>query len=426
MSEKTKSFFKSPIFRKTLISVIAVVLLLGAGIGGQKWLSSMRKKPEQKKIPEAIAAVEVLEARKETVTFFVDSQGTVEPRTTTVLFPEVSGVISEVSPDFYEGGMFEKGEMLLQIDPSDYKAAQAEAAARLAEAQLALEEEKARAERALAEWRRLGNTGEPNPLAVREPQVRRAEAAVESARAAVEKARRDIERTTIRGPYQGIVQEKVADVGQYVSPGTRLGTLFAIDKAEVRLPVTKQDFAYLEVPVIGQDQTQDRTPPVEFEATIGGKTHSWQGEVVRTEGAFDPQSRMLSLIAEVDDPYNTRSNTGNALPMGIGMFVEAKVQGITRPGLIKLPRRALRNNREVLVVTPENRIAIRPVEIARIAKRTVYVSDGIEEGERIVVTPMDFVVEDMPVTPLQGEPGEREIPQEGAVKLEETGGERKS
>jgi hypothetical protein len=157
------------------------------------------------------------------------------------------------------------------------------------------------------------------------------------------------------------------------------------------------------------------TPPVKFSANIAGQTHTWEGEVVRTEGAFDPDSRMLNLIGRVADPYATEPGSQHP-PLTVGMFTEAAVRGVQLPNAFVLPRQVLRNNDQVLVIDPDNRVRIRDVEIARIDRRRVYITGGLEDGERVCLTPLEYVVEGMPVNPLQEETDSKEISADNAVR----------
>ena len=97
------------------------------------------------------------------------SQGIIEARTQSALIPEVRGRILKVSPNFRAGGFFEEGELLVEIDASDYETELIVADATLAQMQLRFAEEKVRAERAELDWTRLGNEGDAPELVLRRP-----------------------------------------------------------------------------------------------------------------------------------------------------------------------------------------------------------------------------------------------------------------
>ena len=172
----------------------------------------------------------------------------------------------------------------MEIDPSNYESAVAQAEFNLEQARLRFAQEEARGEQARKEWGSL-SANEPSPLALREPQLRAEAANIDWARESLKKAKRDLERTRIRAPYTGMVREKRSDVGQFISMGSALGTVFAIDVAEVRLPLSLDQLAYLDLPISFKGKV-DATlmPPVILIARFAGQDHQWEGTIVRDRG----------------------------------------------------------------------------------------------------------------------------------------------
>ena len=196
------------------------------------------KHSEKKDEGPATVLVETVPAERRSLNLSVFSQGTVRPRTETVLAAEVPGKIVGVSPNFIAGGFFREGEVLLQIDASDYETALKRAEAELASRKAQYADQKARSDQALKDWRNLGREGEPSDLTLHKPQLAEALAGVQAAEADLQKAKRDLMRTSISLPYDGLVRTKQVDVGQYVTPGTPLGVTFSIATAEIRLPLS--------------------------------------------------------------------------------------------------------------------------------------------------------------------------------------------
>ena len=370
--------------------VLPVALVLGsiilvAGLVAYKRGQQAERKPE---IEQALL-VDTLTAQVSSLNFTVDSQGTVRPRTETTLVTEVSGKIVSVSPDFVAGGFFRKGEVLLEIDPSDYATGLKRAEAALASRQAKLADETARSEQALKDWKNLGNKGDPSPLALRLPQLEDAKANVSAAEADVEKARRDLQRTKITLPYDGLVRHKSVDVGQYVSPGTQLGVTFAIDTAEVRLPLTQHDLDYLDLPSETEiKQAEKQYPPVTLSAERAGETELWQARIIRTEGVVDETSRAIYAVAQVVDPYGVLGESSQA-ELKIGTFVHAAIEGLPADNVVILPRHVLRTDNTVVAVDDQNKLQILPVTVLRSEPKKVYISSGIEAGTRIVTTNLD-------------------------------------
>jgi RND family efflux transporter MFP subunit len=234
--------------------------------------------------------------------FVVTSQGTVKPRTETTLVSEVSGKVVSVSEHFIAGGFFRKGDVLLQIDPSDYRTAVKRVQANLASREARLSEEVARSEQALKDWNNLNRKGQPSDLVLRKPQLADARANVQAAEADVQKAERDLQRTNITVPYDGLVRVKRVDIGQYVTPGTQLGVTFAIDSAEIRLPLSDNDMAFLELPS-ATNRAGKPLPSVILRADNVGASGQWEAVIIRTEGVVDEASRVIYAVAQVIDPY---------------------------------------------------------------------------------------------------------------------------
>ena len=303
------------------------------------------------------------------------------------MIAEAQGQIVEVSPNFVSGGFFRKGDVLVRIDPRNYQSIVKRAKAEVARAATQLETERGLAGYAKADWERLRKfdpqRGPGTDLALRKPQLREAIAVLQSAQAELEKAEGDLDRTVIRAPYDGLLREKVADVGQFVNVGSQLAVTFAVDTAEVRLPVTQQDLRYLDIQKIRSNVDL----PVTLRATLGGAEFEWQGNVNRSEGVFDARSRVLYLVAQIEDPYDLE-NTGR-VPLLMGTFVAAEIQGREAGDLVLVPRHAMQRGSTLWVVDDEQRIYPREVEVVRRDDAFVYISEGVEPGERYCLTPID-------------------------------------
>ena len=365
--------------------VLPVGILVAAAL--LSWLVAARQQPERKPVPPPSLLVDVATAERQPVTFVVRSQGVVMARTRTTLVSEVSGQIVEVSPAFVSGGFFSRGDVLVRIDPRNYQAALKRARSEVAKAQTKVATEHALAGYAYQDWQRLRSldaTAKPaSDLALRKPQLAEAVAGLDFAEADLDRATEDLNRTVIRAPYDGMVREKRADVGQFVNMGTALADTLAIDYAEVRLPLPQNELQYIDLPT---SQDGGSFLPVTLNADIGGVAHTWHGRVVRTEGVFDAQSRVLHVVAQVDDPYRT-GDGNDGEPLRIGTFVTAAIQG--RPGgdLFVVPRHSLQRGRTIWLVGDDMAIRPRELDIMRSDEEFAYVASGLEPGDRYTVTP---------------------------------------
>jgi len=391
----------------SLLKKILLPLLVLAGGASLAYFVATSKPEVERGVPEVPPPlITVIEAHRMDVPLDVASQGTVEPRTESTLVAQVSGRILSVSQDFAAGSFVSEGQSLVRIDPADWELAVEQARAQVASAEVRLQLEEAEAELAVREWRDLGRGGEPSALAAREPQVQEARAALDSARARLAQAALDLERAEVRAPFTGRLRAKRADVGQFVSPGTPLATLFATDWAEVRLPVPKDQLAFLDLD-LESGRLNGSGPPVRLSAEIAGGAPTWPARVVRTGGTIDPRTRMLDVFARIDDPYGRRRSTReregwNALPMGL--FVEAQISGRVAKGAFEVPRVALRPDGRLMMVDDDDTLRFVDIEVIRITGDMVVVGTGLEDGARLPVSPLETPVEGMKVrTVLAGD-----------------------
>ena len=353
--------------------------------------------PKPAKKPAIIKAplVEVREIERQNVRFVISSQGSVLPRTQTNLVSEVSGQIISVNDKFNVGGFFNKGEVLLTIDDSSYQVSLLQAQSRLDAAKAALVEEQARKDQAEDEWQLTGKAVSDAPiLALRLPQLQKAKADVKAAMADVADAELKLARTKITAPYDAIVKEKQVDIGQYVSMGSTLAKTFAVDYAEVRLPIKQRDVGFLNLPKINQSEGQ--LSKVEIFYQLSGTEHSWASHLTRYEGEVDSRSRVHYVIAQIDDPYGVLSSNERK-ELRIGTFVNANISGKELSDIVVIPRDALHGASKLYLVDADNKLHIQEINILRNDANYVYSRDSFSEGHRLVTTQMETPVEGMAV-----------------------------
>ena len=389
---------------KKIIFPIAVLLVSALATAA---LVRTRPQVETREVVTLAPLVRAMTVERRDLALDVRAQGTVLPRTETTLVAQVAGEVVAVSPRFEVGRFFARGEVLVELDRRDYQVAVRRARAQVAQARVQVEQQEAEAAVAAEEWSDLGGEGEPSPLVLRQPQVAQARSALAAAEAELEKAELDLERTRIRAPFAGRVRSKRVDLGQFVGPGTPLATVHATDYAEVRLPVPDDQLAFLELPFayrnVGSAQPG---PAVVLLGRFGGEIHTWEGRIVRTEGELDPKSRMLNLVARIEDPYERAAEDPERPPLAVGMFVAAEIAGRPAAGVVVLPRSALRPGHEpqVLVVDGEDRLRFRDVEVLRLDREEAVIAAGLEAGERVCVSPLDVVTDGMEVRTVDAAP----------------------
>ncbi|MEM9840935.1 MAG: efflux RND transporter periplasmic adaptor subunit [Pseudomonadota bacterium] len=368
-----------------LLGALGIVVFFGAAIAV---LGSMRPKPETVE-PELVAPIAfVQQVEYAPMTLMVTTQGEVAPRREIILSAEIAGRIRSVSPSFANGGVFKAGETLLTIEDADFLLAVTRSKARVASAQQALAVEEAEAALAARDYKELAgeNSDGPSVLALRKPQLAAAQADLAAAEADLADAELALKRTRIVAPFAGRVRSIEANVGQYVSPGARLGQVFATDVAEVRLPLSDQDLAKLNLPFAFEASDIEAAPRVHLSAVVAGAERQWTGYIKRIDAAIDSSTRQISAIAEIEDPYGAGADDG--FPLAFGLFVGAEIEGPTIPRATMIPRLSMQDDGQVFIVTRDDTLdKRRPVIVAQ-AGEGLVATDGLDPGDLLVTSPV--------------------------------------
>ena len=369
------------------VAVVALTVVIVVGL--------VMSRPVVETAPRQVAPppVRVLTVAPTSLELSVRSQGSVVPVTEAGLVSEVAGNIVWVAASFEAGGFFDAGDVLLRLDRRDYELAVATARASVAQARVALTREEAEAEVAREEWEDLGESGEPGPLVFREPQLDEARARLEAALANQARADLDLSRTAIRAPFAGRLRAKRVDRGEFVNRGAPLATIYSVDAAEVTLPVPDSELAFLDLPL--GTALGGGGPRVLLRAQFAGGRHEWEARIVRVGGEIDQATRMVNLIARVEDPYRA---VGERPPLSVGLFVDAEVVGRSVDSVFEVPRGAL-VGADRLWLVEDGRLALRQVGVLRSDPEVAIVSDGLVSGDRISLTILETAMDGMAVTP---------------------------
>jgi RND family efflux transporter MFP subunit len=375
--------------------LIIIAVIIGITLLLMKVISS--NPPKSKRFKPSKSAQMTVETRVLTPQSYpikVESFGTVKPRTQSMLFAQVSGEITKVSEQFRDGGFFDKGDVLVQLDDRDYTTEVKVSQANLLSANQSYIEEQARVEQAKADWQRLGNGKQASALVLRQPQLDAAKAKMLSAQAQLDKAQLSLERTKIIAPYAGRILKKQVDVGQLVTGNTQLASIFAIDYVEIRLPIKNKDLALINLPEEYRDiGEQGNKNDVKLTSDLIGE-QSWQGKIIRTESAIDEQSQQLYVVAQIDRPYDAKTST--AAPIKIGQYVTAEISGKVVTDALVIPSSVIYQGSYVYTV--ENGLLIRKVVTLgwQNGKQSIVIS-GLEFGDELVLTSLGQVSSGTPV-----------------------------
>ncbi len=370
--------------RRLVVFALPAIVIVGA-VGGNLVMAALKEKPETKEDSVKATPVVVVEAQNNNVRLSVTTQGEANPRTQINLAPYVSGQIDFVSPDFIEGGAFAEGDVLIRIKDDEYKFRVTQARSAVAQAKSRYATEKAEAEAAKREFDEL-KIGEGSDLALRKPQLAEAAAMLASAKASLSEAELQLARTKIVAPFNGRVSQKIADLGEFVSPGATLGDIFSTDVMEVELPLTDEELGQLGLSIGFREVEDNLGPNVTLTAIVAGVPRAWSGRVVRTNNSFDKTNRTLSVYAEVEDPYGEGSDAGT--PLAAGLFVTATIDGRAIDNAVTIPRSAMRGDGQVFVVRADDTLEIRDVVVAKSDRNHVIVTAGLAPSERVITSPV--------------------------------------
>ncbi len=371
---------------------ILVVIIGFVAAGG---MIAARPRVETEAVEHAPPLVRIHIAERKDVQLTIDAQGSVVPRTESDLIAEVSGRIIWVSPSLASGGFLEPDDTLVRIDPSDYEVAVIRAQSALTKAESELELARAHLGRSNELTQHGVESSASAEQAISKERV--ADAMLRDAQAILDQARRDLERTHVRAPFAGRVRSKHVDVGQFVGRGAPVARIYAVDYAEVRLPIPDSDAAYVDLPIAYRDgEDTNDGPEVRLRAVFAGRNYTWHGRIVRTEGELDPRTRMIHAVVRVEDPYG-RGDDPDRPPLSVGLFVQAEILGKIAKDVMVIPRSAQRGEGQVAVIDHEGRIRLREVDVLKRNRNTIVVRSGLSPGDQVCTSPLSITVEGMRV-----------------------------
>ncbi len=379
--------------------LILFLVIIGAAVFITMRLVQHKKTPQRLIHASSGAVVDVVTAQSTRLHLQVTGTGLVKPLLEVDVAPQVSGAVVFTAPNLVQSGFFKKGEVLFKIEDTDSILALEQAKAELARAELEFAQIEGQAEIARKEWQLLAEPDtRPHPLVMYEPQLVSARGMVSSARAKVKLAGLDVERTIITAPFNCFIRSKNVDMGQYVREGNVVLNLVGTDQAEIMVPLSLADLGV--VSVAGSAGTHGS--PVTVRLDIGGVTHRWQGYVDRFGGEIDAKSRMRDVIVVVDDPYVLQENSMQTTPLVVGSFVHVDIDGRGYDHVFEISRMGLRDKDAVWIARPDSTLEIRAVQVLRKNQTSVIIGEGLEDGDRVILTPLRGTAPGMKLRVVEG------------------------
>jgi RND family efflux transporter MFP subunit len=388
--------------------LIAAAIVAGA-IAIYRHQISTSPRVGRKKPPRQARLVQVISVSKCDCTTTVTGDGVVMPAQQVTLRPQVMGKIVKLSPDVVPGGIVRDGQNLLAIDRRDYDVLVRQRQYDVAKALRDLKVEQGNQAIAEQEYELLGEVvaEEDRELVLRQPQLASARAAQESALAALEKAQLDLARCDVNAPFNAIVQERKIDLGATVSLNTDLVTLVGTDEAWVEVKVWVDQLKWLTIPRTADDSGS--TVKI-YNRLAWGAERFRTGRVLCLLGELEKLGRLARVLVAVDDPFCLRSESAGMPQLLMDSYVSAEIEGRKLDSVFELDWSHIRENQSVWIMSEAGRLDIRPVRIGFSGSEKVYVTEGLAENERLVVTDIAAPVQGMP---LRVAPAEGQAPQAG-------------
>jgi RND family efflux transporter MFP subunit len=380
--------------RRWVINIVLSIALITAGIAGAAYISKTSPKARKRSPAKMLPMVQVINVQPVEERILVPAMGTVIPAREIVLESRVAGEIVSLHPEFTVGGYLKKGSEVLQIDPQDYKLALTLAKAKVKDAESKLKILQAEAAAAKDEWREINRnrTGkknnEPSPLLIKKPQLTAAQAMLVAEKADVEKAQLNLARTKISAPFNAIVRAKHVDIGSQVSGQDQLAELVGTDEYWIQASLPVDRLNWIMIP----HNSGEAGAKVRIFYRNGFELN---GSIIKLLGELGAEGRMARVLVEIKDPLGLNSTEKNRPPLLIGEYVRLEIEGRKLKNVYRLPRTALRDNTRIWLVSKDGKLEIRNVETLWRDAQTVLLTDGIQPGERLIVSDLSKPVNGM-------------------------------
>ncbi len=416
---------------------LMLAVLVGSYVAMSLLIASAPERPAREFRP-TVFTVESVIAQPQSNRPELQLFGEVQAAQYVELRPLVNGEVVAVHPDLDAGSHVAKGDVLVEIDPFNYRGALVEARANLAQARATLAETEARiaaekdqlnasemqltlAQSDLSRAESLGSSGtltqkqiEDRRLILSQRQqavsLRRYNLVIEDARREqqiasidsltwkVQQAERNLENTVLEAPFTGVVNSATAEIGRYVNSTDLVASLYNDEALEVRFTLTDAQYGRISTdtdPLIGR--------PVTIAWVVGATTLTYGGEIDRIGAEVASQRGGVEVVASIDP-------AGSNVHLRPGAFVEIDVPDRTYVESFRIPETAVYDGTSVYVID-DGRLVRRQVEVAAYDGEDVIIAAGLNPGDEVMTTHLTQADEGIRVRgPLSGvspRPGQR-------------------
>ncbi len=379
------------------IAIPLVILILGVGIAFS--LVKTAPHPERKAKSQQARLVDTLDITLTRHPVIIEAWGDVQPAHRITLRAQVVGEVIEVSPELAPGGHFAQGETILRLNPEDYALAVRQRQSDLEKARADLLLEQGNQVVAKQEFDLLGEgiTQREKALVLRLPQLKSSHANIEAAKATLESAKLALARTVLTTPFDATVLQRQVDLGTYITTNSDIVTLVGTDEYWVELSVAPSQLRWIKIP----HSPEELGSPVKlYHDTVWGKTIFRSGHVIRLLTDLEAEGRMARVMVAIEDPLNFHTNNSEDPKVLLGSYLRAEIQGQEIEQVAKVDRNFVRDGDAVWLLSENNTLEIRPINIVFRGPSHVLISQGLQEGDRLIVTDIPSPTEGMPLRPM--------------------------
>ena len=447
--------------KKILKNFIFLPLIIAVAIAFVVMQVKSKQAIEHTEVEFPVKTVEVLTVKKIPFRTRAVAYGNVEPATVLKAKSEVNGKISYIHPELKQGGSLPKGTTVLRIETTTFEISLDSSKAGLASSQSSLrqiEAEEKSAKRSLqiaqknlnlglAELKRVKvlvskRTLARNQLDIEEQKVLKLRSTVQdlqgkldtyaskkaSTRAQIKQSKSQVDqskdtliRTEVVLPFDARIGSVSVDAGEFVAAGSQLFEALGIEAVEINAQLPIKHVRPLASTMNGNGNTQlvnlQGTANLQKAVTrwnldakvriVGGDQNTvWDGELLRISESVDPTRDTLGMVVAVENPYEGVI-PGVRPPLIKGMYASVEFLSTPRDMLV-IPRKALHENR-VYVVSDENTLSIRPIQISYSQGQLVVIKDGLKEGDKIITSDLVPVIEGIKLELIESDEFQKEI-----------------
>jgi multidrug efflux system membrane fusion protein len=309
----------------------------------------------------------------------------ITPRWSATLKAHVGGEIIEVSSKALAGESVDKGNLLIQIEGTAYRANFANAEKELADAQLSLLQAKKRSEQAIRDWERSGLESQPSDLALNKPQLEIARKAVKASEENIKAANKQNAYTKVTAPFSGIVTQRFVSIGQTVSAGDNLVHVLDQSILDIAVSLSSRQWHNL------AENWQQQTALVKNDA---GQVIA-EALIKRGGGFLDPSTRQYKIFLEV------KINDSNRVLAG--EFVHIDLPGKSTPNSLRIPESAFTRDGNVWYVDTDDRLRYFASEVLFFQDNELIVTApivAVASELRIITTPLASFIAGSEVLPV--------------------------